>query len=60
MSNSGLNATSAPTATVLVSDIRSYGGRGLTAFHLNETMKNQASTMEVVGFHLPIRTDPSS
>lgn len=60
MSNSGLNATSAPTATVLVSDIRSYGGRGLSAFHLNETMKNQASAMEVVGFHLPIRTDPSS
>ena len=45
MSNSGLNATSAPTATVLVSDIRSYGGRGLTAFHLNETMKTQASAM---------------
>lgn len=60
MSNSGLTATAAPPAAVLVSDIRGYGGRGLSAFHLNETMKNQASVMEAVGFHLPVRTDPSS
>lgn len=60
MSNGCLNATSAPTAWVLGTDVRGHFGGGLFAFHLKETTKNQAKRMEAIGHPLPPKTDISS
>lgn len=54
------NATSASTAPVLGPDVRGHFGRGLFAFHLNETTENQAKRMEAIDHSLSTKTDTSS
>lgn len=45
---------------VLGPDVRGHFGRGLFAFHLNETTENQAKRMEAIDHSLSTKTDTSS
>lgn len=64
MSHGCLNATSAPTDTVLGPDVTGHfvvgGGGVLFAFHLNEITENQAKWIEAIGHSLSGKIDPSS
>lgn len=59
MSNDCLNATSAPTATVLVPDQKAFWWEAI-CFHLNKIAKNQPEWVEAIGHSLLTKTNISS
>lgn len=59
MSNDCLNTTSAPTATVLGPDQKTFWWEAI-CFHLNKTTKNQPKWVEAIGHSLPTKIDISS